>query len=217
MKSNRPAIKHLKAVWIALLALLLTASVSVAKRKEALYTWPSQARPPLSASIEKISFDGMVFQQLILRGEGIELIMPPLNNWKVVDSTAHESITFEYSNVSTLTLSISLFKENTFLPDLEDGTLAGYVSGLYSQNLDRIKILNEGDYSPYKSFPIAGTNYKLVEYEIEAPGKGLLLARDYLLQPKDLLMIIHIEGPPNAVRRLSPSLDASFQQSFIEE
>jgi len=159
----------------------------------------------------------MTFQQLVLRGLGIELIMPPLNNWKVVDSTAHESIKFKYSNVNTLTLSISLFKENTFLPDLEDDTLAGYVSGLYNQNLDRIQILNEGSYSPYKSFSIAGTNYKLVEYEIEDPEKGLLLARDYLLLPNGLLMIIHIEGPPNAVRRLSPSLDASLQQSVIEE
>ena len=159
----------------------------------------------------------MTFQQLVLRGESFEWVMPPFKNWKVIDSTTRESIKFSYSNLSACTLSISLFKEKTFLPDLEEETLTGYVSGLYSQNPDRIRILNEGNYSPYKSFSIAGANYKLVEYEIKDPEQGTLLARDYLILPKDTLIIIQIKGPPNAVRHLSPSLDASLQQSLIEE
>ena len=216
MESNRWIRKRLNIAGASLSILLLSTFV-YAGQKEVLYTWPTQPRPPLQASIEIVNFDGMSFQQLVLRGEGLKLIMPPFNNWKIANATTRESIKFEYPNIETLSLSISLFKKNTFLPNLEDETLTGYVSGLYSQNLNRIHILNEGDYSPYKSFPIAGTNYKFIEYEINDPEKGPLLMRDYLLMPDDKLMIIHLEGPPNAVRRVSPTLDASLQQSFIED
>lgn len=145
------------------------------------------------------------------------MVMPPLARWQAVGQTSKESIKFKYTGIDTLSLSFSLFGKNTFLPNLSDKTLASYIDGLYAQHQGNIKIINEGNYTPYKSFSIAGSSYKLVEYELKESDTEVLLTREYLLFLNSDLLIIKIEGPPSTVIKVSPLIDASLQQSFLEE
>ncbi|GAB4270619.1 MAG: hypothetical protein Tsb0018_02790 [Opitutales bacterium] len=186
-------------------------------QREALYLWPNQKRPTIQAQHETVDFDGMEFEQLTLKQGDLKISMPPLMQWTITTPTDKDSLRLVYTNYPSLILTFSIFKQNEFLPDIEDETLKGYVAGLKELDRGNIKILNEGNFTPYKSFPIAGASYKVVEYEIETQENETFLAKDYLLFPSDELLIIHVQGPPKAVMRAIPVIDASLQQSFLDD
>ena len=90
----------------------------------------------------------MEFEQLTLKQGDLKISMPPLMQWTITTPTDKDSLRLVYTNYPSLILTFSIFKQNEFLPDIEDETLKGYVAGLKELDRGNIKILNEGNFTP---------------------------------------------------------------------
>ena len=177
-----------------------------------IYMKPKTPRLPFSSRVRKFFMDGLDGQDFRIQTPEFEIATAVPNNW-ARKSDSQTSISFYFRGDRNVTCSLSLFRKDEFLPDIEPKSIKGYIEGLKIKYKNRVEFLNDdGQYRPagQTTQPLDRSN-RVVVYVLPAPGgQGRTIHYEYFIKVEDDLIVGSFSGPEGKLDLAKKSFEQFF-------
>ncbi len=184
-----------------------------------LYMKPATPRTPFSSRVNKFFMDGLDGEDFRIQTPKFEIMTAVPNAWSRRPDPA-TSISFYFRGDRKVTCSLSLYKKDEFLPDIEREAIKGYIEGLKIKYKKRVQILNDdGNYRPtgQSTQPLDRLN-RVVIYSLVAPGgAGRTVHYEYFLLAEGDLIVGSFSGPVDKLDIARRSFEQFFYTMSIAE
>lgn len=164
-------------------------------------TWPTGARPTLTYSTRRVSFDGSDIPLGTISGEGFawEGTLPQV--WVPAKDQFGYSLAFAPKDGQPLKFGIAVFDPKEFLPAIDDDTWDRYVAGLQQHHGDTLDLLDQTSATTPGSrwIPILGTKTRSITFRYSTEdGKFRSEIQVFAFFPNQLVAFV-FSGPDKAV------------------
>ena len=161
------------------------------------YYRPNTPRPPISTHINRYVMDGLEGQDVRLQTPLFNLSMETPFNW-ARQSKRGTSLSYYFLGDRQVSLSLSMYGNEEFLPKVSPATVNGYLEGMKRQFKNRYRAINDdGKYQPGGNFAYILNGPPLIAiYELsDKEGKNWRRYYDLFFMSREILFLATLSGP----------------------
>lgn len=198
------SIKMMAKTFALRATLVLVASVigsslfaQSAKEAEVIYRKPSSG--PVTAEIRTSEIDGVENRNLYITILGRTYINTPFHNYVLTKNTKYP-LYYALNGVPEVNFGIAAYRDDSFLPDISDASIQGYLRALKESHGEQIEFLNTERPTFFVRMTGAapfGNSFARVDYRItkaSEPEKAIRVV-EFIQEINDSILVTVFQAP----------------------